>query len=116
MRGPVTALAINVGNQTSRLHFEGLGDVVQAYILTASYDAAHSLSGKGGLLNTNVLLNGKSLQMESDGRVPKMMPASASTAHGVSVPGTAIAFFVLPEAAHASCTEGTASDLITVLL
>ena len=102
--GAVTVLAINLGNRSSRLHFApSLGDEVHAYVLTPSEGAAGSLSGKGGLLGTGVLLNGERLALGAGGELPAMAPAVGSAAAAAVVPRTAVAFYVLPGAAHAGC-------------
>ena len=100
----MTVLAINLGDTASTLQLPAtIAGVVHEYILTPSSDASSSLSGQAGVMGTVALLNGEPLQIGKDGAVPPMLPVVHNQASAIVVPPTAVGFFVLPSAKHASC-------------
>ena len=101
--GSVTVLAINLDQRARGLTFEGLGKDALAYALEANGDPNASLTGKGGLLGTGVLLNRRPVSVGVDGTVPPL-PAEAVGKATVVVPPVSVAFYVLPHAAHPECS------------
>jgi len=102
-QGSVTVLAINLGSNTTVVHFGAAGGgVVEEYVLTPSGDAAASLSGVAGLMGTNAELNGALLKLGAGGALPAVVPA-AKQAADATAPPTSVAFFVLPQAKHPAC-------------
>ena len=100
--GSVTVLAINLDQRARGLTFEGLGKDALAYALEANGDPNASLTGKGGILGTGVLLNRRPVSVGVDGTVPPL-PAEAVGKATVVVPPVSVAFYVLPHAAHPEC-------------
>lgn len=108
-KGSVTLAVVNIGESKTVLHVPAhLGSITQKYVLSASDDPAHSLIKSTGLLGTAVLLNGKVLELNSDGTVPKLSGTSVGTKEA-TIPKTSIAFLVLGDAGHADCM-GTSDD------
>jgi hypothetical protein len=82
----------------------GMDVEASAYVLSPSEEAGSSLTHQGGLLGTNVMLNGHLLALTSGGQPPPTTAQPASTGAGLAVPPTSIAFFTVP-VQHPDCSR-----------